>query len=106
VDHRVLGEVGAVRIGDESVIGPNTEIHGRVELGGQCRIGASAFIGTIKTGEAMPGSIRLGQGVRVGAGTILENESQLDLIIPDQADIPARSHVTNDGFGRPRYIRS
>lgn len=100
-----VGLFGSVRIGDDAVVGPNTEIHGHVELGSTCRIGASAFIGTIKSGDAMPGRIRLGKGVRVGAGTIVENSSRLDLVIPDYAEIPARSHVTNDGFGRPCYTR-
>lgn len=100
------GIFGSVRISDDSVIGPNTEIHGNVEIGASCRVGASAFIGTIKSSAVNPGRIRLGEGVRVGAGTILENGSQLDLVIPDNAEVPARSHVTNDGFGRPRYARS
>ena len=34
-----------------------------------------------------------------GDGTIIENTSAIDLIIPDKAEIPARSHVANDGFG-------
>lgn len=98
------GLFGSVRVGDRSVIGPNTEIHGRVEIGPDCRIGASVFIGTIRTGERSPGQVRLGPGVRVGAGTIIENGSELDLVIPGKADIPARSHVNNDGFGSPRYV--
>jgi hypothetical protein len=40
----------------------------------------------------------------VGDGTIIENTSAIDLIIPDKAEIPARSHVANDGFGHPRYV--
>ena len=99
-----VGLFGSVRVGDSSVIGPNTEIHGRVELGTDCRVGASAFIGTIKSGERTPGRVRLGNGVHIGAGTIIENGSELDLVIPDKADVPARSHVANDGFGRPRYV--
>ena len=98
------GLFGSVRIGDSSVIGPNTEIHGRVELGTDCHVGASAFIGTIKSSERTPGRVRLGNGVHIGAGTIIENGSELDLVIPDKADVPARSHVANDGFGRPRYV--
>jgi len=100
-----VGLFGSVRIGDGCVIGPNTEIHGRVEVGARCHIGASAFVGTIWSGGTRPGRIVLGEGVRVGAGTILENGSQLDLVIPAGAEIPARSYVTNDGFGRPQYMR-
>jgi UDP-3-O-[3-hydroxymyristoyl] glucosamine N-acyltransferase len=86
------------------VIGPNTEIHGLVEIGPDCRIGASVFVGTIRSGDRPPGRVVLGPGVRVGAGTIIENESELDLVIPGKADIPARSHVNNNGFGSPRYV--
>ncbi|MEW6750291.1 MAG: DapH/DapD/GlmU-related protein [Candidatus Latescibacterota bacterium] len=99
------GLFGQVRVGDRAVIGPNTEIHGRVEIGPECHIGASVFVGTIKSGERIPGRVRLGSGVRVGAGTIIENASELDLVIPDKADIPARCHVANDGFGQPQYVR-
>jgi len=99
------GLFGSVQVGDESIIGPNTEIHGLVEIGKSCHIGASVFIGTIKSGDRLPGRVRLGAGVRVGAGTIIENGSELDLVIPEKADIPARRHVTNDGFGNPQYVR-
>ena len=98
------GLFGSVRIGDHAVIGPNTEIHGRVDIGEGCRVGASVFIGTIKSGERVPGWIRIGPGVRIGAGTIIENSSALDLIIPEKAEIPARRHVNNDGFGNPQFV--
>lgn len=98
------GLFGSVGVGDRSVIGPNTEIHGLVEIGPDCRIGASVFVGTIRSGDRPPGRVVLGPGVRVGAGTIIENESELDLVIPGKADIPARSHVNNNGFGSPRYV--
>lgn len=99
------GLFGPVRIGDHAVIGANTEIYGLVEVGAGCRVGSAAVIGTIKNGERRPGKVRLGQGVRVGAGTIIENSSELDLAIPDRAQIPARSYVINDGFGTPRLVR-
>ena len=66
---------------------------------------ASVFIGTIKDGDRLPGRVVLGESVRVGAGTIIENASELDLLIPDQAEIPARSYVVNDGCGQPRFVR-
>ena len=28
----------------------------------------------------------------------------LDLIIPEKAEIPARRHVNNDGFGNPQFV--
>ena len=62
-------------------------------------------IGTVKVGDAKPGRIVMGEGVHVGDGTIVENRAELDLLIPDQAQIPARSHVTNDGLGKPRFVR-
>jgi len=96
---------GPVRVGDHAVIGPSSEIYGLVEIGPRCHIGLSVVIGTVKVGERKPGRIVLGEGVRVGDGTIIENRAEIDLLIPDQAQIPARSHVTNDGCGKPRFVR-
>jgi UDP-3-O-[3-hydroxymyristoyl] glucosamine N-acyltransferase len=93
-----------VRIGDHSTVGTNTEIYGFVEIGTGCDIGSSVVIGTVRSESIIPGKIRLGQSVHVGDGTIIENTSAIDLIIPDKAEIPARSHVANDGFGHPRYV--
>lgn len=108
-DHVFIGTdaglFGPVKVGDRSVIGATAEINGVVEIGADCRIGVSVFIGTIKAGAVRPGEIKLGQGVRIGAGTIIENASELDLIIPDRAEIPARSYVTNDGCGQPKFVR-
>jgi hypothetical protein len=42
--------------------------------------------------------------VLVGDGTIIENRLETDLVIPDRADIPARSLVVNDGCGQPKFI--
>ena len=47
----------------------------------------------------------MGFAVRVGDGTVVENSAELDLIIPDKSEIPARSHIVNDGFGNPKYAR-
>ena len=99
------GIFGSVSVGDRSVIGANAEIHGCVDVGAQCRIGASVFIGTIKDSDKRPGRVVLGENVRIGAGTIVENASELDLFIPEQAEIPARSYVANDGCGQPRFVR-
>ena len=99
------GIFGSVSVGDRSVIGANAEIHGRVDVSAQCRIGASVFIGTIKDSDRRPGRVVLGENVRIGAGTIVENASELDLFIPEQAEIPARSYVVNDGCGQPRFVR-
>ncbi|MDA0747544.1 MAG: hypothetical protein O2954_13570 [bacterium] len=97
--------LGPVRIGDRTTVGPNTQIYGYVHTGPDCRIASSVVIGTVLSGSRRPGNIRLGHSVRVGDGTIVENSTELDLIIPDKAEIPARSHVVNDGFGNPRYVR-
>jgi len=99
------GVMGPVQIGDHSVVRQNAEIYGYVELGPECQIGSSVIIGTVKTGAGQPGRIVLGRGVTVGDGTVVENETEIDLVIPDRARIPARSHVTNDGFGNPTYAR-
>ena len=98
------GIFGPVKIGDYSSIGTNTEMYGFIEMGEGCRIGSSVIIGTIKSEANRPGVIRLGKRVHVGDSTIIENTSAIDLIIPDQSEVPARSHVANDGFGHPRFI--
>ena len=98
------GIFGPVKIGDFSSIGTNTEMYGFIEMGEGCRIGSSVIIGTIKSEASRPGVIRLGKRVNVGDSTIIENTSAIDLIIPDQSEVPARSHVANDGFGHPRFI--
>lgn len=99
------GLFGSVRVGDRAVIGATAEINGVVEIGADCHIGASVFIGTIKVGSVRPGAVKLGQGVRVGAGTIIENASELDLVIPERAEIQARSYLINDGCGQPKFVR-
>jgi len=99
------GLIGPVKVGDRTVIGATAEINGVVEIGPHCHIGVSVFIGTIKSGPVRPGKITLGSGVRIGAGTIIENASELDLVIPERAEIPARSYVTNDGCGQPKFVR-
>lgn len=107
-DHVFIGTdadlFGPVHIGDHSVIGPSVEIYGLVETGAHCRVNASVVIGTVKTGTTRPGRIVLGEGVSVGDGTIIENRLETDLIIPDRADIPARSLVVNDGCGQPKFV--
>ena len=96
--------LGPVQIDDHSNIGTNTEIYGFVEIAQRCRIGSSVVIGTIRGASDHPGRIYIGDEVRIGDGTVIENTSEMDLIIPNRAQIPARSHVANDGFGFPRYI--
>jgi serine acetyltransferase len=97
--------LGPVRIGDRSSVGINSQVYGHVEISADCRIASTVVIGTVLTDTGKPGRICLGKGVRVGDGTVIENSTELDLIIPDKSDIPARSHVVNDGFGNPRYLR-
>ncbi len=97
--------LGPVQIGDRSSIGINSQIYGYVEVKEDCRIASTVVIGTVLSGTSRPGQICLGQGVRVGDGTVIENSTELDLIIPEKSEIPARSHVVNDGFGNPRYLR-
>ncbi len=96
--------LGPVQIADYTTIGTNTEIYGFVEIDQKCRIGSSVVIGTIRGAADHPGQIMIGNEVRIGDGTVIENTSEMDLIIPTRAQIPARSHVANDGFGFPRYI--
>ena len=96
--------LGPVQIADHSTVGTNTEIYGFVEIAHRCRIGSSVVIGTIRGASDHPGRIHIGDEVRIGDGTVIENTSEMDLIIPNRAQIPARSHVANDGFGFPRYI--
>ena len=96
--------LGPVQIAEHSTVGTNTEIYGFVETGPRCRIGSSVVIGTIRSAAEAPGKIYIGEAVRIGDGTVIENTSEMDLIIPDRSQIPARSHVANDGFGFPRYV--
>ena len=96
--------LGPVQIADYSTVGTNTEIYGFVEIEQRCRIGSSVVIGTIRGAAAHPGKIYIGDEVRIGDGTVIENTSEMDLIIPNRSQIPARSHVANDGFGFPRYV--
>ena len=96
--------LGPVQIDDYCTIGTNTEIYGFVEIAQRCRIGSSVVIGTIRGASDHPGRIYIGDEVRIGDGTVIENTSEMDLIIPNRAQIPARSHVANDGFGFPRYV--
>ena len=93
-----------VQIAEHSTVGTNTEIYGFVETAPRCRISSSVVIGTIRGASEAPGKIYIGEGVRIGDGTVIENTSEMDLIIPDRSQIPARSHVANDGFGFPRYV--
>ncbi len=96
--------LGPVQISDRSTVGTNTEIYGFVEIARGCRIGSSVVIGTVRGAADHPGRIYIGDEVRIGDGTVIENTSEIDLVIPNRAQIPARSHVANDGFGFPRYI--
>ncbi len=97
--------LGPVIIGEGSTIGSGTDIYGFVEMGKRCQIASSVVIGTVRAGDRAPGRIFLQDGVRVGDGTIIENSTELDLIIPHKSEIPARSHILNDGFGNPKYAR-
>lgn len=97
--------LGPVVIGDRSTIGSGTDIYGFVETGTGCQIASSVVLGTVRSGARDPGKIILGDHVRVGDGTIVENSTELDLIIPDKSEVPARSHIVNDGFGNPKYAR-
>ncbi|MEE2659391.1 MAG: hypothetical protein VX733_12865 [Candidatus Latescibacterota bacterium] len=97
---------GPVQIGDHSIIGPSAEIYGFVNIGRNCRVNASVVIGTVKAGETKPGKIVLGEGVSVGDGTIIENRLETDLLISDRSQIPARSLVVNDGYGKPKFVGS
>ena len=96
--------LGPVQVSDHSAVGTNTEIYGFVEIEQRCRIGSSVVIGTIRGASEHPGRIYIGDEVRIGDGTVIENTSEMDLIIPNRSQIPARSHVANDGFGFPRYV--
>ncbi len=97
--------MGPVNVGDRSAIGTNTEIYGLVEIGRGAHVGSSVVIGTVRTPGQRPGQIVIGDDVRVGDGTIIENKTHSDLAIPDNSNIPARSHVSNDGSGGATFAR-
>ena len=96
--------LGPVQVAERTTVGTNTEIYGFVEIEQKCRIGSSVVIGTVRGAAEHPGKIYIGDEVRIGDGTVIENTSEMDLIIPTRSQIPARSHVANDGFGFPRYV--
>ncbi len=96
--------LGPVQIGDRSTVGTGTEIFGNVKTGPGCQIASLVVIGTVLTGSRPPGDIRLEENVRVGDGTIIENVTECDLVIPKNTQIAARSHVVNDGAGHPKFV--
>ncbi len=96
--------LGPVQVGDRSTVGTGTEIFGRVKTGSGCQIASLVVIGTVLAGSKPPGEIRLEENVRVGDGTIIENVTEHDLVIPKNTKIPARSHVVNDGSGNPKFV--
>ena len=107
-----VGIFGRVDVSDRSIIGANTEIYGRIQFGSEVRIGSSVVIGTVKPDhhsshqQVRPGMIRVGDQVRIGDGAVIENSLPLDLVIPDKAIIPTRSHVINDGLGHPKFVNA
>jgi len=105
-----VGIFGRVDVGNYSVIGANTEIYGLIQVGREVRIGSSVVIGTVKPGatdnrsDPQPGSIHIGDQVRIGDGAVIENSVSSDLIIPHNSTIPTRSYVINDGEGNPKFV--
>ena len=107
-----VGIFGRVDVSDRSIIGANTEIYGRIQFGSEVRVGSSVVIGTVKPyhhsshQQVRLGRIRVGYQVRIGDGAVIENSLPLDLVIPDKAIIPTRSHVINDGLGHPKFVNA
>ncbi len=99
------GLFGVVKIGDDSVIGANAKVMGNVVMEEKVRIGMGALVGTVREGSHPPGEILLKKKASVGDGSVVENRLATPLVIPGGFEIPAHSHVINDGAGYPKLVR-
>ena len=99
------GLFGVVKIGDDSVIGANAKVMGNVAMEEKVRVGMGAVVGTVREGSLPPGEILLKKKASVGDGSLVENRHETPLVIPADFEIPAHSHVVNDGTGHPKLAR-
>ncbi len=99
-----VGIFGPVTVGAGSVIGPNTEINGMVEIGERVRVRAAVVARTVITESGKPGRIVFEQDTTVGEECLVINDRPTDLIIPAGSSLPAHSHVVNNGQGGPRIL--
>jgi serine O-acetyltransferase len=100
------GLFGVVTVGDGSIIGANAKVMGNVVMEKKVRVGMGAVVGTVREGSHPPGEILLKRNASVGDGSLVENRHQTPLVISPDFDIPAHSHVVNDGTGRPKLART
>jgi serine acetyltransferase len=96
-----VGIFGPVDVGERSVVGPNTEINGFVEIGRHVKIRAAVVARTVLSGSGRPGRLIFEDDVVVGEESLIINDHATDLIIPAGARIPPHSYVVNDGAGAP-----
>ncbi|MCG3199774.1 MAG: hypothetical protein HUU16_07590 [Candidatus Omnitrophica bacterium] len=99
-----VGIFGPVTVGAGSVIGPNTEINGMVEIGERVRVRAAVVARTVITESGKPGRIVFEKDTTVGEECLVINDQPTDLIIPAGSSLPAHSHVVNDGQGGPKIL--
>ncbi len=99
------GIFGVVRIGDHSIIGANAKVMGNVVMEESVRIGMGAVVGTVREGNHSPGEILLKKKALVGDGSLVENRHATPLVIHADFEIPAHSHIINDGAGHPKLVR-
>jgi serine acetyltransferase len=101
-----VGIFGPVAVGEGSVIGPNTEINGFVELGKGVKIRAAVVARTVISTNSRPGRLIFEDGVSVGEETLIINDHPTDLVIPAGTEITPNSFVVNDGSGNPKASES
>ncbi|GMV65999.1 MAG: hypothetical protein KJ050_13950 [Candidatus Omnitrophica bacterium] len=99
-----VGIFGPVVVSNGSVIGANTEINGLIEIHERVRIRAAVVARTVISESGKPGRIVFGEGVTVGEECLVINDQPADLVIPPGANLPAGSHVVNDGNGGMRIL--
>jgi serine acetyltransferase len=99
-----VGIYGPVTVGAGSVIGPNTEINGLVEIGEKVKIRAAVVARTVISESGKPGKIIFGEGTTIGEECLIINQRPEDLLIPPGSALPAHSYVVNDGHGRPNIL--
>jgi len=98
------GLFGVVKVGDGSVISANAKVMGHVVMQEKVRVGMGAVVGTVSEGNHPPGEILLKKRASVGDASVVENRHKIPLVIPADFEIPAHSHVINDGTGHPKLV--
>ena len=79
-----------MRVGDRLVTGDDVVLHGPLEVGNNLTVGDRGVVFRVRVGN----NVTVGEGATI-AGSASEGGEQLELEIPDGANIPAGAVVTN-----------